>query len=198
MRHPSFRGPLPLRLALLLLAALVAAGCLGTLRRHADAASLAGAPEELLDVPARVDRPSWLLRRKPGWEGAHEVEYGGTNADHARTVIQTVVFVDTATAAEAFARLTPEYLRRLRGERMDALPRAVTPSVPLVADEIAVTEYPLKMAPDDPDAGKEMIVQLITLRAGRVVIVIDSIGYGYKELAPVVAELARAARALRP
>ncbi len=185
-------------LAVLALLALLAGGCLGTLRQHPDAASLARAPEDLLDVPNRVDRPSWLLRRKPGWVGAHEVEYGGTASDHARTVIQAVVFVDTATAAEAYARLTPEYLRRLRGERMDALPKTAAPSVPIPADEIAITEYPLKMAPEDPDAGKEMIVQLITLRAGRTVVVIDSIGYSYEDLAPAVAELVRAGRSLKP
>lgn len=174
--------------------ALALTGCLGTLRHERDAERVAQAAGTALELPAHDARPHWLLRQEPGWLGAHRVAFGGREMDRASTVVRTAVFADAAAASAALARLTPVYAHTLWPRRMREEPRVVAYPFAIPGDEVRTMEYPLRTAPED-DPGEELIVQLVALRTGRTVAVIESIGVPAEELPPVAAALVAAAQA---
>lgn len=186
-------------LSLVLLAltpALLSIACLGTLQRNQDAEAISDAAEGAWRLPLRETRPHWFLRQEPGWLGAHRMRFGGEGDDEGFAFVRIAVFTDAAAAGSALARITPEYMHALWHSRMDALPRAVSFPVTIPGDHVIVTEYPLRPSPTDEEQVQELIVQLIALRAGRVVLVIESIGTPREDLAPVADRLVRAARGL--
>jgi len=170
-------------------------GCLGTLHSNGDAERIAGAAEGAIPLPLRETRPHWFLRQETGWVGAHRMRFGGEGDDEGFAFVRVALFTDPASATSALARITPEYMRSLWEDRVGALPRLVAFPVTIPGDEVMIAEYPLRASPvgDDPDM--ELIVQVIALRVGRVIVVIESIGTPRESLAPVAASLVAAARA---
>jgi hypothetical protein len=157
------------------------------------AEAVALAPASTLNLPVRDSRPYWLLRRQPGWVGAHKVIFGGAASDRGRTIIRVARFRDEASAKLAAARLTPTYMQRLWPAEMQTAPQPVAFPVPLPDDTVLVTEYGLRLPPREAPP-ETVLVQLIVLRVGRIVIVIDSVGVPRAELAPVAEALVRAVR----
>lgn len=172
---------------------LLVAACLGTLSHDSFAEAVALAPAPTLNLPVRDSRPYWLLRRQPGWLGAHKVIFGGAASDRGRTIIRAARFRDEASAALAAARLTPAYMQRLWPAEMQTPPQPVAFPVPLPGDTVLVTEYGLRLPPEEVPT-EAILVQLIVLRVGRTVIVIDSVGIPREELALVVEALVGAVR----
>jgi hypothetical protein len=189
-RHPlSWSRPA----ALLALAALLCAGCLGTLRRDPAAAAAADAPAASLGLPRRDGRPYWLLRSQSGWESAYEVRFGGDTQDPAMAVVRVVRFRTADAAARAFARLTPDYLYTVYRDRMAGPPRPFDYPAPLPGDEVSVTLYPVLLP---PGAGDPIYGQLTALRAGAAVLLVDSIGVHPPQLVAALEALVRAAARL--
>ncbi len=175
----------------LVLAALAACGCLGVLERDRGAEAIAFAPREPLDLPARESRPYWLLRTEAGWAGAHEVRFGGNLSDPAVAVVRAVRFRDEDAAARAFARLTPAYLYLVFRDRMTWEPRLFDYPEPLPGDAVTVWEYGVRLPSEQHDA--ELIGQMTAVRAGRVVLLVESIGVTPDHLVPAVEQLVQAA-----
>lgn len=178
-----------------LLTAATAAGCLGTLAADPRAERVALAPQAELGLPIREGRRHWLLRSEPGWCGGHEVRYGGDPDDPAIAAVRVVLFRDIDSAVAAFNQLTPTYLyNTLRGRIVD-VPRPFDYPEPLAGDAVSVTQYTVRLPlVDAPDA--TLIGQLTAVRAGSVVILLESIGVDPQQLVPAVRELVRAANRL--
>jgi len=189
---------IPRRLTLLLLTALAFAGsaCLGTLPGSEDAGTVALAPRDALRLPLRENNPHWLLRQEPGWQEAYWATFGGGYGDRALTTIRVALFADAAHATAGFARLTPAHFYRLWQDRMTGEPRTVTFPTRLPGDQVAITEYTPVGSPEDGSGAPLLAVQLIVVRSGRAVIVIESIGIPREHLAPVTHALVNAARQL--
>lgn len=179
-----------LALALLAVAALPAGGCLGSLHRDPAAEAIALAVRAPLRLPVRESRTYWLLRAQDGWEGAHEVRYGGNPGDTAMAVVRAVRFRTDAAAARGFARLTPAYLRLAFRDRLTWGPRPVPYPPPLPGDRTAVTEYGVRLPPEDH---RRLTGQMITVLAGTVVLLIDSIDLPPAQLLLAITQLTRAA-----
>lgn len=176
---------------ILVAAALHQGGCLGVLTEDRVAARIAMAAAPALPMPSRDSRPHWLLRQAPGWQGAHRTSYGGA-AGEALTVVRVARFRDIGTAQTAFVHLTADAAYRLWGQRMAAAPAVVRYPFAIPGDAVQTMEYRPRLAPDAPDQG--FIVQLIVLRTGATVIVLESIGVPRDQLPSVAAALVAAAR----
>lgn len=174
--------------------ALLRAGGLTVLPHDREAARIAEAATLALPVPHRTSRPYWLLRQQPGWLGAHRTDFGGATEDGAVMVIQVARFTDTAAAQAAFAQLTPEYLYQLWRGRMTERPALVSDPVALVGDETMTTEYRPRPSPQEAGPPVPLVVQLILLRTGPTVIVIESLGVPRDHLPPLAAALVSAAQ----
>lgn len=185
-----------LPLTLMLAPAILALGCLGTLQRSEEAAGIAGVAAGALRLPIQESRPHWFLRQEAGWLGAHRIRFGGRAEDEGLTVVRAAVFTDESSASAALARITPAYTYALWHSRMEAPPRTVPFPVSIPGDEVRITEYQPRLSPEETEQGLQLSVQLISLRAGRVVVVIESIGVPREKLAPVTERLVEAARAL--
>jgi hypothetical protein len=175
----------------LLSAALLLVGCLDVLAEDEATARIADSAATALPMPPRSSESHWFLRQQPDWVGAHLTTYGGGAAEPLTTV-RVARFRSAAAAQAAFAWLTPEHTHRLWGHRMAAPPRIVRYPFTIPGDQVRTTEYRPPMPPDEPDQG--LIVQLITIRTGNVVIVIESIGVAPNHLPAVAAALVRAVR----
>jgi hypothetical protein len=190
-----------LRLILLALAALapsfLSTGCLGTLHHSRDAEEISGAAADVLPTPLRETRPHWFLRQEAGWLGAHRTRFGGEGDDEGFTIVRVALFTDAAAASAALARITPQYMHALWHSRMALLPQPVSFPVAISGDEVSVAEYPLRLSPGE-ERTEELIVQVVSLRAGRAVLVVESIGVPREGLAPVVDRLVRAAHRAGP
>lgn len=180
------------RLVLPVLAvALLAGGCLGVLTRDRAAEAIALAPREPLDLPVRDSRPYWLLRTQAGWAGAHEIRFGGNPSDPAVAAVRAVRFDDESAAAGAFAHLTPAYLYLVFRDRMTGEPHPFEYPQPLAGDTVAVWLYGVRLPAEQHDT--ELLGQLTAVRAGRVVLLIDSIGVAPDRLVPAVSRLVQTA-----
>ena len=151
------------------------------------------APRDVIDLPLHESRPYWLLRSQPGWLSAHEVRYGGDPEDPAVATIRAVRFRDDESAGRAFAHLTPSYLHLLLRDRMTHAPRPFEYPVPLPGDEVAVYEYGVRL-PAEIAREVQLSGQMTAVRAGRVVLLIESIGVPPEQLVPTVESLVNAAR----
>ncbi len=179
---------------LLAVAVPLTAGCLGTLPRDPAVEQITRAPGDALHLPLREDRRYWLLRSQPGFVSAHEARFGGDPEDSAVLVVRAVRFDDIPLAARAFARLTPEYIHRVLRDRMTGLPRLFTYPTELPGDESTVSLYGVRLPPEW--IGVQIEGQMTTLRAGRVVLLIESIGVMPDRLVPALDDITRAAREL--
>ncbi len=181
------------RSLLLPLFALLAMGCLRSLRHDATAEAILLAPREVLGLPVRDNRPYWLLRTSPGWQSAHEIRFGGDPADPAVATVRVARFRDADTAHAAYARLTPAYLYAAYRDRMTDEPVPFEYPEPLPGDEAATYLYSVKLPP--PIASDATLMgQLTALRAGSAVFLVESIGVHPEQLVPALAELVRRAR----
>ena len=178
-------------LAVLLVLAVLVAGCLDVLADDQETERIAGAAESALPVPLRSSERHWFLRQQPGFVGAQLATYGG-DAGEALTTVRVARFRDIATARAGFAWMTPDHAYRLWGNRMAAPPRPARYQFAFTGDEVRTLEYRPPLPPGDPNQG--LVVQLISLRAGKFVIVIESIGVPREQLPAVVAALVRAVR----
>ena len=178
-------------LAVLLVFAILLAGCLDVLADDQETERIAGAAESALPIPLRSSERHWFLRQQPGFIGAHLATYGGA-AGEALTTVRVARFRDIADARAGFAWMTPEHAYRLWGHRMAAPPRTVRYQFTFPGDEVRTLEYRPPPPPGDPNL--ELVVQLIGLRAGKFVIVIESIGVPREQLPAVATALVRAVR----
>jgi hypothetical protein len=189
----STRPPL-LRLGtmflVLLAAALLHAGCLDVLTEDEEAGRIADSAASTLPMPVRSSESHWFLHQQEGWVGAHLTTYGG-GANEPLTTIRVARFRDVEAAIAAFEWLTPDHTHRLWGRRMASTPQIVNFPFAFPGDQVRITEYRPPIPPDEPDPG--LIVQLITIRADSVVIVIESIGVPRLQLPSVVTALVGAA-----
>ena len=178
--------------ALALVVGALGSGCLGVPERDQDAERVALAPRETLGLPLRTSRPYWLLRSQPGWVGSHEVHLGGAPEDRWTAVIAVARFRDSERATRAYARLTPDYIYLLLRQRMASVPYPFVYPVPLPGDEVAVMVYDV---PLPPEAGEDIRIvgQLTTLRAGAVVLLVESIGIPPPWLVRALTDLTEAA-----
>jgi len=183
--------------ALLAAAALQAAACLGGLGDSRAARSVALAPEAALELAVRADQADWLLRSQGGWCGARSVRFGGDSEDPAAFEVHAVLFRSVAQATHAYTRLTPEYLALIYRDRMTRPPRPFAYPEALAGDASATTLYGVRLPPPF-SAEIDLSGQLTTLRAGRVVLLLDSVGVTPDRFVPAVERLARAASALDP
>ena len=177
--------------------AVIACACLGTLAADRGAEAIVLASAEDLALPLHENASHWLLRGQTGWCGAEEARFGGNPADPAVATVRGVVLRDPEAAARGFARLTPSYLYSLLRGRMNAVPRPTAYPETLSGDAVAVYEYdvrlPLIYSPDFVLLG-----QLTVVRAGRTVVLVESIGVPPERLVPAVQEMVRAAYRLPP
>jgi hypothetical protein len=175
--------------------ASLAAGCLGGLRHDTASEAVALAPRQTLALPVRENQPHWLLHGQPGWCGAQEVRYGGAGDDPAVAAVRAARFRDDATATQAFSRLTAQHLYLTLRDRIVGPPRPFDYPQPLAGDEVAVMLYDARLPPSlGPDVS--LTGQLTVVRAGRVVLLIESIGVHPEQLVPAVMQLTDAAAAL--
>jgi hypothetical protein len=181
-----------LLLVLLLTAAAVTVACLGTLPADPRAESVAMAPQSEFGLPARDSRRHWLLRGESSWCGGHEVRYGGDPDDGGIASVRVVLFQDVDAAVAAFDRLTPSYLYNMLRGRILEEPQPFTYEHELAGDAVWVSLYEVRLPlVDAPDA--TLLGQLTSVRAGRAVILVESIGVQPDHLVPAVRELVRAA-----
>jgi hypothetical protein len=180
------------RSLLLPLFAVLAVGCLGSLRHDATAEAILLAPREVLGLPVRDNRPYWLLRGTPGWRSAHEIRFGGNPSDPAVATVRVARFRDADAARAAYARLTPAYLYAAYRDRMTDEPVPFDYPEPLPGDEVATYLYGVKLPATAPE-GATLLGQLTALRAGSAVLLVESIGVEPDQLVPALAELVRRA-----
>lgn len=178
-----------------LLLAVLAVGCLGSLRHDATAEAILLAPRDALGLPVRDNRPYWLLRTAPGWRSGHEIRFGGDPADPAVATVRVARFRDAEAAHAAYARLTPTYLYAAYRDRMTDEPVPFEYPQPLPGDEVATYLYGVKL-PTTAPAGATLLGQLTALRAGSAVFLVESIGVHPEQLVPALAELVDRARAV--
>lgn len=160
---------------------LVAMACLGTLTDDAIAQAVTLAPRGSLDLPLRDNKIHWLLRGQPGWCGAHEARFGGDTDDPAILTVRAVRFRDQASASRGFATLTPTYLGLVLRDRVSTVPSLVSDPLPLPGDQSTVLEYQVRAVPEMA-SWVDVRGQLTVLRAGRVVLVLESIGVAPEQL----------------
>lgn len=153
---------------------------------------IATAPRDLLALPIHENRPHWLLRSLPGWQGAHKARFGGNPGDAATLIVRVAVFQDATSARAAFVRLTPEQLYAFWPGRMAAPPEPLDAARRLPENDARVYFYPLRSPPESGDATNG---QFTVLWQGRFVILAESIGVSAAELAPVLDVLLRSAAA---
>ena len=178
------------------LLALLTGSCLGTLRHDSLLEAVVLAPSPVLGLPVREQRTRWLLRGEPGWCASEEVRFGGDPGDAAVLTVRAVRLPTVDSARAARARLTPEYLYLTLRDRMVWPPRAVAYPLPLPGDEPAALEYGVRLPPEL--AGVELAGQLTVLRAGQVVLLVESIGVRPEVLVPALEELVQAAGSVPP
>lgn len=172
---------------------LLVTGCLGVLPHDARTEAVAAAPREALALPRRNSRPYWLLRSQDGWVSGFEIGYGGEPEDDGVAVVQVARFRDAAAAQRAFQRLTPDYLYLLLRDGMVSPPRPFDYPASLPGDEAAADLYSVRPPPDDPTP---ILGQLTSMRAGAVIVLVNSIGVDPARLVPALAALSDAARVL--
>ncbi len=181
----------------LLSAALLLAGCLGTLPHDPVARDLVLTPGAVVDLPLHETHRHWLFRDLPRWCGAAEARFGGDPQDRAVVTARAVHFRDVTAATRSYERLTPEFLALAFRDRIAGGPRAIDYPVALPGDAVKVSEYDVRL-PADIAAQVHIVGQFVAARSGRVVLLTESIGLRPEELAPVVETMVRAAEELGP
>ncbi len=180
---------------LLVVTLLMGGGCLGTLRHDPATQALALTAGTPLDLPLRESRPYWLLRSQPGWISAFEAGFGGEPGDGGIAVVRTVLFRDVSAARRAFGRLTPEYLFLLLGDHMQRRPEPWPYPADLPGDEVTTATYDTLVSPGEKEP-IHITGQLVAVRSGRVVVLIDSVGVQPEQLISTLDTLSRAARGM--
>ena len=175
---------------LLGLAGLLLSGCLRGLVHDPGALAVAYGAQGVWPIHATSERPHWLLRSAPGWLAGHEAGYGLFTAGEAVASVRVVLFKDAATAAQGYARLTPEYLARSFPNDI-----ALVPWVDPLRGEVGAAQadaYSYVIAAGQsvpsPYTGR-----LLKFRQGRVVALIASLGLSDVQLAAGATAMAREA-----
>ncbi len=168
--------------------------CFSGVPRDSVTRSIVLSPGPALDLPLHESRAHWLMRDLPRWCGAAEARWGGGPEDRATMTARAARFRDEVAAARALDRLTPEYLSVAFQEQIAEGPYPIDYPEPLPGDEAKVNEYgvrlPLELAPD-----MQIYGQLTAVRAGKAVILAESIGVPPEELIPAFAAMVDAAEA---
>jgi hypothetical protein len=173
------------------LSALAAAACLGSLPHEPDADRLVDAVAEPMTLPERESLPHWLLRSAPGWQGAHKRSLGGNAQDGAAAVVRVALFSDAAAAHNAFTMLTPPRLYHVFRHRLAAQPTPVPQPTALAGDEVQAFQYAVRGSFREPPP--DLPVDMVAVRAGRAVLLVDSIGLPPARLQAAVAAFATGA-----
>ncbi len=179
-------------LVLALVVGVLCTGCLGVLERDLGAERVALAPRQTLGLPLKESRPYWLLRSQPGWVGSHEVELGGRSDDPKVAAIRVARFRDVEAASHAYEQLTPDYIYLILRKRMASITYPLDYPTPLPGDDVNVMAFDVRLP---PDAGEDLRVvgQMTAIRAGAVVLLVESIGVTPQWLVPALTDLTAAA-----
>lgn len=178
--------------ATLLAALLLSAGCLGSLNYDPLTEEVALSAGDKLQLPVRESRAYWLLRGVDGWRSSHEVRFGGNPSDIAVASVRAVRFDSADAARNGFARLTPEFLSAALRDSMVDTPVAFDYPGRIPGDAAATYLYLVRLPPDTPPT---YIIrgQFTLIRAGAMVILVESIGVPPDRLVPALTALVRAA-----
>ena len=184
-------GPLVVVMAL-------AASCLGALPNDRQARIVAGAPHDVLEkasVRVRSARVYWLLRSEGGWRGSYEARYGGDAGDPGLMLARSVRFATEEDAARGYARLTPAYIYSALRDDMAGPGYAFDYPGQLPGDAATAWLYPVQL-PAEEEAS-ELMGQFTALRAGRFVMLVQSIGIDPPVLIPAIQAMVDAATTAR-
>jgi hypothetical protein len=176
------------------LAAALLCGCFGGMPRDAVTRAIVMAPGPALELPLYESRAHWLMRDLPRWCGAAEAQWGGGPDDHAALTARAARFRDETAAARALDRLTPEYFSVAFQDQIAEGPYPIDYPEPLPGDEAKVNEYGVRL-PLEIAAQTQIQGQLTAVRAGKAVIVTESIGLPSEELIPAFQAMVDAAGA---
>jgi hypothetical protein len=180
--------------AAVILAAALLCGCLGGMPRDAVTRAIVTAPGATLNLPLHESRAHWLMRDLPRWCGAAEAQWGGGPDDPAAMTARAARFRDETAAARALDRLTPEYLSVAFQDQIAEGPYPIDFPEPLPGDEAKVNEYSVRL-PLDIAAETQIQGQLTAVRAGKAVILTESVGVPSTELIPAFEAMVAAAGA---
>jgi hypothetical protein len=180
------------RLAIAAVAVLLCAGCLGSLSHDQLTEDVALAAADKLQLPVRENHTYWLLRGVDGWRSSHEVKFGGNPSDSAVAAVRVVRFDSADAARNGYARLTPEYLQASLRDSIVGIPTAFDYPGRIPGDNTATYLYLVRMPPDTPP---NVIIrgQFTVIRAGAMVLLVESIGVTPDRLVPALTALVRAA-----
>jgi hypothetical protein len=176
------------------LAAALLCGCFGGMPRDAVTRAIVMAPGPALELPLYESRAHWLMRDLPRWCGAAEAQWGGGPDDRAAMTARAARFRDETAAARALDRLTPEYLSIAFQDQIAEGPYPIDYPEPLPGDEAKVNEYGVRL-PLEIAAQTQIQGQLTAVRAGKAVILTESVGVPSEELIPAFRAMVDAAGA---
>jgi hypothetical protein len=177
--------------AAVVLAALLCS-CFSGLPQDSVTTGIVTAPGTALDLPLHESRTHWLMRDLPRWCGAAEARWGGAPEDGAALTARAARFRDEVAAARALDRITPEYLSVAFQDQIVEGPYPIDFPEPLPGDEAKVNEYGVRL-PLEIAAESQITGQLTIVRAGKAVILADSVGVSSEDLLPAFEAMVNAA-----
>src|SRR5215207_4770107 len=184
----------PAVIALALLLAGTALACADRTSSDPAAAAVSAAPVQALGRATRESRRYWLLLGARGWCGSHMTRYGGDAEDPGVAVVRVARFRDGRAAAAAFASLDPASLYRIFKVKMLRPPEYARYPEPLPGDESFVISYDARL-PFELPAGVVIEGQMIAMRSGPFVALIENVGVPPEQIAPAVAGIVQTAEA---
>lgn len=185
-------------LTLLVLALVPVVACLGTLPNDRQTRIVVGAPHHVLEdasMRIRSYRVYWLLRPEDGWRGSYEVRYGGDPGDPGIMLARSVRFATEEDAARGYARLTPAYIYSALRDDMAGPGYAFDYPERLPGDSTTAWLYPVQVPAEEEASG--LMGQFTALRAGRFVMLVQSIGIDPPVLVPAIQAMVDAAATMR-
>jgi hypothetical protein len=177
---------------LIIFVAALLSGCLTGTPKDPVTRAIVTAPGAALNLPLHESRAHWLMRDLPRWCGAAEARWGGGPEDGAALTARAARFRDETAAARALDRLTPEYLSVAFQDQIAEGPYPIDYPEPLPGDEAKVNEYGVRL-PLEIAAETQLLGQLTAVRAGRAVILTESIGVPSENLLPAFEAMVEAA-----
>jgi hypothetical protein len=171
---------------------VLAAACADRTESDAAAAAITAAPEAALERPAREGRRYWLLLGAEGWCGSHLTRFGGEPEDPGVAIVRVARFDDADSAMRAFARLDPDYLYRIFQVKMLRPPQFVLYPEPIPGDQSFAISYDARL-PFELPAGTAIEGQMIAVRAGAFVTLIENIGVAPEQIVAAVGQIVEAA-----
>ncbi len=176
---------------------MITGGCTAVLRSDPELQPVVMAVQASVGLPVTASRNSDLLANAADRCGGERVSFGGGLEDDAAVTLDVVRFRTEEATVRAAHQLTPAWVSR------SVRDRAVAPPVPVAApvgvpSAAMVWHYDARVAPAEAAAtGVPAVpVLLVTVSAGRVVAVVESLGVPADQHADLVRQILSAAWAL--